>query len=41
MFLGVEGLNTPVCLRTDGEENADMKLVQCVTLTHSDVTEHA
>lgn len=40
-FLGVGGLNAPVCLRVDGE-NADMVLVEarCVTLTESTVTEH-
>jgi len=42
VFLGVDGLNAPVCLRADVEESADMVLVgaRYVTLTLLDVTEH-
>ena len=42
VFLGVDGLNAPVCLRVDAEESADMVLkgARCVTLTLLSVTEH-
>lgn len=41
-FLGVDGLNMPVCLRVDAEESADMvfAVARCVTLTLLDVTKH-
>ena len=40
-FLGVDGLNAPVCLRVDAEESVDMVFVAAryVTLTLLDVTE--